>query len=67
MSDAADKLIQFAKSQKMTKEEWMEAIDHLYAAQVDMLLENSGNDCCEQRVVFENSAVNIETRRELLN
>lgn len=67
MSDAADKLIQFAKSQKMTKEEWMEAIDHLYAAQVDMRLEYSGNDTCEHRVVLKNSAVMIVTTRELLN
>ena len=52
MSDAAEKLIKFAKSHGMTKEDWMEAIDHLYAAQVDMLLEKSGNDCCEHRVAI---------------
>jgi len=67
MTITAEKLIKYAASQKMTKEQWMEAIDHLYAAQVDMQLEESGNDTCSHRVVLKNSAVLIVTTRELLN
>jgi hypothetical protein len=67
MTITADKLLQFAKSQKMTKEEWMEAIENLYAAQVDFELESSGNDVLEHTVVMNGSRVTITTIRELLN
>ena len=67
MTITADKLLQFGKSQKMTKEEWMEAIEHLYAAQVDFELESSGNDVLEHIVLMNGSRVTITTVRELLN
>jgi hypothetical protein len=67
MTTTADKLIQFAKSNKIKKDEWMEAIEHLYAMQVDLELEESCNDALEHTVVMNGSKVIIYSTRELLN
>lgn len=67
MTTTVDKLIQYAKSQKITKEEWMEAIEHLYAGQVDLELEESGNYALEHTVVMNGSKVIIYSTRKLLN
>lgn len=67
MTSTVDKLIQYAKSQKITKEEWIEAIEHIYAGQVDFELEESGNDALEHIVIMNGSKVIIYSTRELLN
>lgn len=67
MTSTVDKLMQYAKSQKITKEEWMEAIEHLYAGQVDMQLEQSGNDVFEHEIVMDRSMVTITSVREVIN
>lgn len=67
MSATAEKLIQFAKSQRISKEDWIEAIDNLYAAQVDIRLDESGNNSIDHTVLLNGSKVFIHARRELLN
>jgi len=67
MNDTATKLIQFARSQKITKEQFIEAIDSLYASQMDIALESCGEEILEHKVTFDSSVLLITIRREKLN
>lgn len=67
MSNAADKLINFARTNGITKDEWIEAIEMLYATQVDVMLKDSGSEGYKQKTNFGDSIIHIDVYRELLN
>lgn len=67
MRDITSKLIKFAKDSDFTKDEWISAIDHLYAAQTDFNLEKNGKSIQEHIVTMNDSRLIITSERELLN
>lgn len=68
MKDRSKELVEYAKKNGFTREDWIHSIEQLYAAQTDMMLDVNPDGITEQRTVFaQGHSIVITAHREFIN
>lgn len=65
MKDRSQEIIEFAKKSGFSKEEYQDALDKIYAANADMMLDAKQSELFEVKTTFgDGHVVIVQARRE---